>query len=73
MRARENSMEKDDMIGRWSLEKLDLLKKYLLAYVTVLKKQVSIKGYEYIDGFAGQEDPKPATNSAMSKVLRGWR
>ena len=59
MRARENGKwKKTDTIGRWSLEKLDLLKKYLLAYVTVLKKQGSIKGYEYIDGFAGTGRPK---------------
>jgi three-Cys-motif partner protein len=51
-------MEKDDTIGRWSLEKLDLLRKYLQAYVTVLKKQGFIKGYEYIDGFAGTGRPK---------------
>ena len=57
-------MEKDDTIGRWSLEKLDLLRKYLQAYVTVLKKQGFIKGYEYIDGFAGHrktENPRRTT------------
>lgn len=51
-------MEKEDTIGSWSLEKLELLRKYLQAYVTVLKNQSLIKGYEYIDGFAGTGKPK---------------
>lgn len=45
--------DREDVIGRWSVEKLTLLKKYLQAYVTVLKKQAWCKGYEYIDSFAG--------------------
>ena len=50
----------EDLVGTWSEEKLGLLKKYLSAYVTVLHKQESkgIKGYEYIDGFAGSGRPK---------------
>jgi three-Cys-motif partner protein len=51
-------MEKEDTIGSWSVEKLELLRKYLQAYVTVLKNQSFIKGYEYIDGFAGTGKPK---------------
>lgn len=30
-------MERDDTIGSWSVDKLNLLQKYLEAYVTVLK------------------------------------
>jgi len=51
-------MERDDTIGSWSVEKLNLLRKYLQAYVTVLRKQSWCKGYEYIDGFAGTGKPK---------------
>ncbi len=51
-------MERDDTIGSWSIDKLNLLRKYLEAYVTVLKKQSWCKGYEYIDGFAGTGKPK---------------
>ncbi len=50
----------EDLVGKWSEEKLELLRKYLNGYVAVLKKQASkgIKGYEYIDGFAGTGRPK---------------
>ena len=50
----------EDLVGKWSEEKLELLKKYLMGYVAVLRNQVSkgIKGYEYIDGFAGTGKPK---------------
>jgi three-Cys-motif partner protein len=51
-------MAKDDTIGCWSVDKLNLLRKYLEAYVTVLRKQSWCKGYEYIDGFAGTGKPK---------------
>lgn len=51
-------MERDDTIGGWSVDKLNLLRKYLQAYVTVLRKQSWCKGYEYIDGFAGTGKPK---------------
>ena len=51
-------MERDDTIGSWSVEKLDLLRKYLQAYVTVLRRQTWCKGYEYIDAFAGTGKPK---------------
>ena len=45
--------ERDDQIRSWSVEKLELLRKYLEAYVSVLRKQPWCMGYEYIDGFAG--------------------
>lgn len=51
MQKKETNQE--DVIGRWSIEKLSLLRKYLTAYVTVLSKQSWCKGYEYIDAFAG--------------------
>ena len=51
-------MDKDDTIGGWSVDKLSLLRKYLEAYVTVLRNQRWCKGYEYIDGFAGTGKPK---------------
>jgi len=51
-------MEREDTIGRWSVDKLDLLKKYLKAYLQVLKNEPWCRGYEYIDGFAGTGKPK---------------
>lgn len=49
---------REDLIGRWSVEKLNLLKKYLSAYVKILSNQAWCKGYEYIDAFAGTGKPK---------------
>lgn len=51
-------MEREDTIGKWSVDKLDLLQKYLRAYLQVFKNQMWCKGYEYIDGFAGTGKPK---------------
>lgn len=51
-------MERDDTIGSWSVDKHELLRKYLQAYVTVFKNQTWCKGYEYIDAFAGTGKPK---------------
>src|SRR6266480_4975105 len=48
----------DDQIGRWSLEKLELLRKYLSAYIKIVSKQTWCSGYEYIDAFAGTGRPK---------------
>ncbi len=42
-----------DEVGYWSEIKLDILQKYGSAYTTIMSKQRSIKGYYYIDGFAG--------------------
>jgi three-Cys-motif partner protein len=42
-----------DEIGYWSEIKLDIVKKYAAAYSTIMNKQPLIKGYYYIDGFAG--------------------
>lgn len=49
---------KFDTIGRWSQDKLGILKKYLEAYLKVLTKQEWCQGYEYIDAFAGTGKPK---------------
>ncbi len=42
-----------DEIGPWSEVKLDILRKYATAYMTVLANQPSIKRTVYIDAFAG--------------------
>jgi three-Cys-motif partner protein len=42
-----------DEIGPWSEAKLDILKNYASAYMTVLAKQKSIQRVVYIDAFAG--------------------
>lgn len=42
-----------DVIGYWSEVKLEIVKKYASAYSTIMSKQPSIKGYLYIDAFAG--------------------
>ena len=44
--------EREDIIGKWSLEKLELLHKYLSGYLRVLTNQTWCRGYEYIDAFA---------------------
>lgn len=50
----------EDLIGRWSEEKLELLEKYLRAYAVIMKKQKQrwLRGYHYIDAFAGSGKPK---------------
>jgi three-Cys-motif partner protein len=48
----------EDLVGKWSEEKLELLRKYLTGYVAVMRKQASITSFEYIDGFAGTGKPK---------------
>jgi len=47
-----------DTIGKWSEDKLLLLKKYLEAYTKIMKNQRWCKGYYYIDAFAGAGKPK---------------
>lgn len=42
-----------DEIGYWSEIKLDIIKKYGVAYSVIMNKQPHIKSYHYIDGFAG--------------------
>jgi len=56
--SRDRLGGREDLIGRWSIEKLHLLKKYLSAYVKILSHQRWCKGYEYIDAFAGTGKPR---------------
>src|SRR3972149_1676398 len=49
---------REDLIGKWSLEKLELLRKYLAAYLKILTNQSWCRGYEFIDAFAGTGKPK---------------
>lgn len=53
-------ISREDAIGRWSEEKLDLLEKYLRAYAVIMNKQKQkwLQGYHYIDAFAGSGQPK---------------
>ncbi len=47
-----------DEVGKWSRDKLSLLKKYLNAYTTILSEQQWVTGFYYIDAFAGSGKPK---------------
>ena len=40
-------------VGPWAREKLECLRKYLAAYTTTLRNQHWLKGYFYVDAFAG--------------------
>jgi three-Cys-motif partner protein len=42
-----------DEVGPWTEIKLAILRDYCAAYTTILRKSKSIRGYAYIDGFAG--------------------
>jgi len=42
-----------DEIGYWSEIKLDIIRKYAVAYSKIMNKQTYINNYHYIDGFAG--------------------
>jgi three-Cys-motif partner protein len=46
-------MPKYDEIGYWSEVKLDITRKYASAYSAIMNKQKSIRGYVYVDAFAG--------------------
>ncbi|MUL36832.1 three-Cys-motif partner protein TcmP [Gloeocapsopsis dulcis] len=50
----------EDIIGRWSEQKLNLLTKYLQAYSVIMNKQKEkwLRAYYYIDAFAGSVRPK---------------
>ncbi|NJN88217.1 MAG: three-Cys-motif partner protein TcmP [Leptolyngbyaceae cyanobacterium SL_7_1] len=52
--------EGEDIIGRWSEEKLDLLAKYLKAYSVIMNEQKKrwLRAYYYIDAFAGSIRPR---------------
>jgi three-Cys-motif partner protein len=42
-----------DEVGYWTEMKLEIIRKYSSAYTTIMRKQPCIRGYAYIDGFAG--------------------
>lgn len=46
-------MVKFDEIGYWSEIKLDIIRDYATEYSKIMSRQTFIKGYYYIDGFAG--------------------
>ncbi len=52
--------EGEDIIGRWSEEKLDLLAKYLKAYSVIMNEQKKswLRAYYYVDAFAGSVRPR---------------
>jgi three-Cys-motif partner protein len=59
--------EGEDIIGRWSEEKLDLLAQYLQAYSAIMNNQKTpsnptgrpwLRAYYYIDAFAGSVRPR---------------
>jgi len=64
-----------DEIGYWSEVKLDIVKEYASAYSTIMNKQPFIKGYYYIDGFAGagvhlsKSSQEPVLGSAVNALL----
>ena len=52
-------MNRDDVVGPWSEQKLQLLKKYLSAYTRIMRAQTwCSRGYHYIDAFAGTGRPR---------------
>lgn len=52
--------EGEDVIGKWSEDKLDLLSKYLKAYSVIMNEQKKswLTAYYYIDAFAGSVRPR---------------
>ncbi len=58
-----------DKIGYWSEIKLDIVRKYAAAYSAIMNKQAWMRGYYYIDAFAGAgmhiakrtQDPVPGS------------
>ena len=60
------------VVGPWVQEKLEYLRKYLHAYTTILSKQQWLKGYFYIDAFAGPGTLKirqQQTDDSAQKLL----
>jgi three-Cys-motif partner protein len=60
MARREVTMnQQNDIIGPWSEDKLELLRKYLHAYTLIMRGQDWCRnGYHYIDAFAGTGKPR---------------
>lgn len=42
-----------DFVGEWTEIKLNIIEEYAKAYTKILSRQGAIRGYDYIDGFAG--------------------
>lgn len=61
---------KEDIIGAWTEDKLQLLYKYLQAYSTIMNRQKKwLKAYHYIDAFAGSGKPK--AKSDLERYIDG--
>src|SRR5713101_4606013 len=64
-----------DEIGYWSEVKLDIVREYATAYSVILNKQQNIRGYAYIDAFAGagthisKETGKMVAGSPLNALL----
>ncbi|MFO7650537.1 MAG: three-Cys-motif partner protein TcmP [bacterium] len=52
LRDRQRQFQPDE-IGYWSEVKLDIIRKYASAYTAILSRQTAIRGFSYIDAFAG--------------------
>jgi three-Cys-motif partner protein len=69
------SKVKLDEIGPWSEIKLEIVKQYASAYSTIMSRQQFIKGYYYVDGFAGagfhlsKSTQEPILGSAVNALL----
>jgi three-Cys-motif partner protein len=61
----EDKSERFDEIGYWSEIKLEIMKSYAPRYTMILSKQSLIKGYYYIDGFAGYGIHKSKTRDEL--------
>lgn len=65
------SYRTDGSVGPWAIEKLEILRKYLEAYTTILKNQEHwCKGFYFVDAFAGAgkaEIRKAKPKSSVSK------
>ncbi|HML73962.1 MAG TPA: three-Cys-motif partner protein TcmP [Anaerohalosphaeraceae bacterium] len=59
----EDKSEQFDEIGYWSEIKLEILKQYAPAYTKIMSKQNFLKGFYYIDGFAGYGIHRSKTRS----------
>jgi three-Cys-motif partner protein len=61
----EDKSEQFDEIGYWSEIKLEILKQYAPAYTKIMSKQTFLKGFYYIDGFAGYGIHKSKTREEL--------
>ncbi|MEA5512094.1 three-Cys-motif partner protein TcmP [Crocosphaera sp. UHCC 0190] len=63
----------EDIIGKWSEDKLDLLAKYLQSYSWIMnrEKEKWLKGYYYIDAFAGSVRPRAKGEDDEQRYIEG--